>query len=124
LKNINNFKIYFSNILNDKYKFTPAGIKDYWENKNKEEKFDKRKLIGTIVGLGELVTAASLSIVSRSTNVNLAVPIILIGGVGALTTKIAVTRENPYSLINYREIDKVYEVEKTKYKKLNKRYKR
>ena len=123
MKNIDNFKIYFSNILSDDYYFTKKGINDYWENKVKEENFDNKKLIGTIVGLSELVSASSLAIVSQATNINLAVPIILIGGVGGLTTKIAITRENPYSLMKYREIDKVYKSEKIKYKKLNRHFK-
>jgi len=116
----NNFKIYFSLILMNKYSMNKSSIDGYWVNKEKEERFENKKAIGAIVGVSELIGAASLSGVAQITNVNLSGLIILIGGIGALTTKISVTIKNPYHLKKYQTIDKEYHNEKVKYKKINK----
>ncbi|MBQ7136632.1 MAG: hypothetical protein IJO43_01490 [Bacilli bacterium] len=122
MKDANNFKIYFTEILKNKYSMNKESIEGYWSNKEKEEKFDNKKLIGTIVGVGELVGAATLSGVIHLTDVNLSALVILFGGAGVLTTKIYASINNPYRLKEYRAIDQDYNNEKTKYKKINRRY--
>jgi len=116
MKNIDNFKLYFTNILENKYSMNKEKIEGYWINKEKEENFDNKKLIWTVVGVGELVGATALSISIQITNINLSALVILFGGVGILTTKISTSTKNPYRLKKYETIDRDYECEKIKYK--------
>lgn len=116
MKKINNFKVYFSNILCNKYHMSKEGIEGYWNNKEKQQSFENKKLMGTLIGLSELIGASTLSIVDRSTK--LLIPIAILGTVGVLTTKISVTRKNPYDLKEYIDIEKDYNIEKANYKKL------
>lgn len=119
MKNIDNFKPYFSNILLKKYCFTKMDINEYWENKNKEESFDNKKLIGACIGVSELILSSTLCVIEKINNLDCIIPIIIIGGIGILTTKISLSRDNPYQLSKYKEIDKEYQIEKIKYKKRN-----
>lgn len=119
MSKVNNFKVHFSNILLNKYHFTKEGIDGYWIVKEKQEKFDNRKLIGTSVGLLELIMSSSLCVLEG----DCIVPIIVLGSIGALTAKISVSIKNPYYLEEYIKIDKVYKNEKIKYKKMNKPHK-
>lgn len=117
MKKMDNFKIYFSGVLKDKFHLNKDQIKKYFEIKEKQESFDNKKLIGSMVGLGELIGASLIGIVDSGNNSNFAIPIIILSGVGVLTTKISVTRRNPYYLKEYKEIDYLYSCEKSQYKK-------
>lgn len=117
MKKINNFKVYFSQILKDKYYLNKEELIEFWQNKTKQEDFNNKKLIGTTVGISELIIASSLGIIQQLNNTNLVIPVIVLGSIGALTTKISVTRENPYYLTKYMKIENDYQLEKIKYKK-------
>lgn len=117
MNKINNFQVNFSKILSDKYHFTEKGINRYWENKEKEESFDKKKFIGMMVGLGELVTSVALCNFYPFNEEPYIIPVLILGGVGVLTVKISVVKKNPYSLKEYHRVDKEYKEQKGKYKR-------
>ena len=116
MKKCDNFKIYFSSILSEKLKLNKEEIDKYFELKKRHESFEKKKFIGTIIGLSELVSSALVGVVYDENHSMLIIPVIILGGVGFLTTKISVTRKNPYCLKEYKEIDFLYGYEKAKYK--------
>ena len=116
MNRISNFKVNFSKILSDKYHFTEEGINKYWENKEKEESFERKQFIGMMVGLGELVTSASLCYFYPFNEEYYIIPVLILGGVGALTAKVSVVKKNPYTLKEYYRMDKNYKEQKEKYK--------
>jgi mannitol-1-phosphate/altronate dehydrogenase len=117
MKKIDNFKIYFAGILEEKFKLNKEQMDKYLEIKRKQENFDNKKLIGSVIGLGELVVASLIGAIDQGHNPNVAIAIIILGSVGALTAKISSQIENPYYLKEYQEIDCLYSYEKAKYKK-------
>ena len=121
MKKTDGFRVYFSNFLENNYSLNKEQINGYLEIKEKQERFDNRKLIGSLVGVGELISAAIMSIIDG--NNNLSIPIVILGSVGFLTAKISVTRNNPYYLKEYKEIDKIYYIKKLSYKKTQRKRK-
>lgn len=117
MKEIDNFRICFSKILEERFNLNKEQINKYFILKDKQEKFDNKKLIGCIVGLGELVSASIIGFNVQENNPDLVIPIVIFGGIGVLTAKISATRKNPYYFKEYREIDYLYNYEKSKYKK-------
>lgn len=117
MKKIDNFNLYFTFILKDKFKLNKEQIDKYFEIKRKQERFDNKKLIGSIIGLSELVGASLIGVINEGNNPNAAIAIIILGSVGALTAKMSSQSKNPYYLKEYTEIDRIYSYEKTKYKK-------
>jgi len=114
-----NFKIKFTeDFLKGKYKLTQKGIDGYWKNKEKEEEYDKKRGIAIAVGLGEAIGTAGFAhwdaIVGGG---DCTVPILIFGGIAALTTTIAIFKKNPYVKEKYEEIDEDYEKAKSKSKK-------
>lgn len=116
MKKIDNFKVYFSNILEYKYHLNKKQIDLYWENKDKEINFQNKKLIGSIVGLVELIGAGTCGYISNEKDINLAIPIILLGSTGFLTAKISSIIKNPYTNKN-KVLEKDYYIEKEKFNK-------
>lgn len=113
---IDNFKIHFSNILSDKYKLNKEEINEYWKNKEKQEKFEKRRKKGILLGFGKLITAILFLNFNEVKESNFVIPVFVLAGIGALTIKFSVVRKNPYNLKEYRELDSEYEMEKTKFR--------
>lgn len=121
MSKINNFKMYFTEVLKDKYLMNKDSIDNYWDYKEKQIKFDNRKLMWSIIGVGELISMSVICIVDNGNNSKVLIPVILLGGIGTLTCKISTKVKNPYYYNKYRLIDDDYNKERVKYKKLNKR---
>lgn len=122
MKKIDNFKIYFSSVLEEKLNLNKEQINQYLVLKQKQENFDNKKLIGCIIGLGEMFSATLIGIIDNGNNPDLAIWAIILGGIGGVTAKISATRKNPYYFKEYGEIDCLYSYEKSQYKK-KKRFK-
>ena len=120
MSKINNFKVYFSEILKDKYSMSKESIDKYWDNKENQIKFDNKKLVGSIVGVSELISTSVICIFDKGNNPKIVIPIVILGGIGLLTCKISTSIKNPYYLKEYKQIDEEYEQEKKCYKFLNK----
>jgi len=117
MKKIKNFNIYFSEVLTDKFKLNKEQIDKYFEIKRKQENFDTKKLIGSMIGLGELLGASLIGFIDGGNNPNLVISMVILGSIGTLTAKISSQIDNPYYLKEYMEIDNLYNCEKLQYKK-------
>lgn len=109
-----NFKANFSKILEDKYGLTQEGIDGYWANKAKEEKYDNKKFMGAIVGIGEMTGATLFCVWDSYNGSDCLIPVVIATGVGVLTAAISLLKKNPYSLEIYEEIDADYVEEQSK----------
>lgn len=123
MSKINNFKVYFSEILKDKYSMSKESIDKYWDNKEKQIKFDNKKLVGSIVGVSELISTSVICIFDKGDSPKIVIPIVILGGIGVLTCKISTNLKNPYYLKEYKKIDEEYEQKKKCYKFINRKNK-
>ena len=61
MKKIDNFKIYFSSVLEEKLNLNKEQINQYLVLKQKQENFDNKKLIGCIIGYKSPINLINLS---------------------------------------------------------------
>lgn len=114
------FKVYFSDLLEDRYSFSEEEIKEYWDNKKEQEAYHNKKMTALSVGIGEIVGTTAFAVWDMNNGADCIIPIAIAGGIGVLTAGVALVKSNPYNQKEYKEIDADYKHELKKFKRRNK----
>ena len=118
MKKVNNLKVNFSKILKDHYSFKKDDIERFWENKEKEEKWENKRIMVSCASLGALSGSAIFAAVDGiAAGMDCSVAIAIAATVSALATGVSLIKKNPYSDNYIRAIEEEYKTEKEKSKK-------
>lgn len=118
MKKVNNLKVNFSKILADHYDFKKEDIERFWENKEKEEKWENKRIMVSCASLGALSGSVIFAAFDGLTaGMDCSIAIAIATTISALSTGITVVKKNPYSDNYIRAIEEEYKTEKEKSKK-------
>lgn len=124
MKKVNNFKMYFSKKLGEKYNLNHDEISEYWANKESKEHYGNTKGLIASIGAGGLVGTTGFLVYDVMNGADCIIPVCIVGGISVLTTAVSLVKRNPYKDREYKEIDEDYKKTKKAYKKRMKQMKK
>lgn len=112
----------FSLVLSNEYGMNENQIREYWANKEREEKYDTRLFVLGSLGFLSLTTAFIMNVLACNSEVETSVRFVLqqgsmgIASIGGALGSCAIFNPNPYESKDNKTIDKAYRKFKRKYR--------